>query len=102
MGVGGGGRQETSFVKDLWLCDIAVPGNRACTVESGWPVREKNRIMLVIAVIGFRIEVLQYSLNMILKDWKGFSLANFLVEEKLNIFSQKSAGWFNLYSENHW
>ena len=36
--------------------------------------RKRKRIVLVMGVIGGRIKVLGNSLNMILEDWKAFSL----------------------------
>ena len=47
------------FCLGLWRCYIAVPGNLECAVESRWLPREKQITVLVIAVIGDRIEVLR-------------------------------------------
>ena len=38
---------------------MAVPGNRECAEESRWSLRGNQITVLVVAVIGGRIEVLQ-------------------------------------------
>ena len=52
---GGGG----ILLLRTFLCDIAVPGNRACVVETEWLLRENKRNMLVITIINGKIEFLR-------------------------------------------
>ena len=44
-GWGGGGRGggKKLLLLRTFLCEIAVPGTRACAVETGWLLREKQK-----------------------------------------------------------
>ena len=85
----------------FWLglkrCDIAVPGNRECAVQSRWLLRGKQITMLVMVVNGGRIEVLRiHGICLIKASSLGFFLCGendyFLALGLVGFITRKSFG----------
>ena len=75
------------YCKGLFQCDIVVPGNRACAVESGLLLREKQKKSVSNNNNRWQNLVSGNSPNMTLKHWKAFKGG-----EGIEFFSRESAG----------
>ena len=73
-----------------------MPGNREWAVESRWLLRGKQKTVLVMAVIGGRIEVLRIHGILPtkgLKSYKGIHSRFYLMEEKILMFLELGLVW---------